>query len=132
MSHLARIVDLKKELLSVGVTCPVAQQTTVENAYVQSLIRLHFLTGGKALAIDETIRNRYIRILDKLNSYTPVNGNLVLQNFNQFFIKLINEAIDYGRVTCADYTFPENFNAKESPAYNALLSQLYSEMSEIK
>ncbi len=81
MSHLAHIVNLKKDLIEAGVTNPQVQIEIVQTAYTKALINVD---GSNKLDEPTCISfNRWI--LSYWNEVTPNKGNLIAAQVGNFF-----------------------------------------------
>ena len=127
MSHVAAIINYKKELLSNGVTDPELQIEFVRTAYISALIRL--LTKYD---VNKEDRKEYLqKVLSYWNEVYPVDGNIIILEIENFYRRLrtsllgVKSDLFVKLVTNDSFTkFPE-FNDLET--YNSLVNIIYSE-----
>lgn len=127
MSHVAAIIDYKKELLTNGVTDPELQIEFVRTAYISALIRL--LTKYD---VNKEDRKEYLqKVLSYWNEVYPVDGNIIILEIENFYRRLrtsllgVKSDLFVKLVTNDSFTkFPE-FNDLET--YNSLVNIIYSE-----
>lgn len=79
MSHLARVINYREHLTSLGVTCAIAQSELCQEAYIRAIIANHARFHGD-LEIHEEEENSLWNQLDKWNSVSPIKARLILES----------------------------------------------------
>lgn len=77
MSHLAKVVAIKEQLIKDGIPNPTKQAAIVRTAYVRALAIFH----RKHLSKPEHCRDFNEYILGYWNETSPINGSLILAEF---------------------------------------------------
>lgn len=74
MSHLAHVLDVKRQLTEAGVLCPEQQSHLLNEAYIRAGLANVFKAGG---TFSETQEKVLWRQLEKWNSVSPINGRFI-------------------------------------------------------
>lgn len=76
MSHLAHVLDVKKELTEAGVLCPFEQSSLLNEAYIRAGCSMVFNAGGN---LSEENDKKLWKQLDKWNRVSPIAAPLIHQ-----------------------------------------------------
>lgn len=94
MSHLARIIAVKKSLIEMGVVNPITQIAVVRTAYVRALAI--FQQSGR-LTKDQH-GEFFNQILGYWNETSPVQGNLVIAELRRFNAEVTASMLALGSI----------------------------------
>lgn len=74
MSHLAHVLDVKRQLTEAGVFCPEEQSHLLNEAYIRAGLANVFKNGG---SFNEGQEKILWRQLEKWNCVSPINGRFI-------------------------------------------------------
>ena len=92
MSHAIKAASVKAAMIKEGITNLVVQQTLVESAYVRALAMFH----RRHLRQPEKCRSFNEYILGYWNEASPINGNLIMAQYNALEARIANALADLG------------------------------------
>lgn len=74
MSHLAHVLDVKRELTEAGIFCPEEQSQLLNEAYIRAGLACIFKTGG---TFNQDQEKALWKQLEKWNCVSPINGRYI-------------------------------------------------------
>lgn len=133
MSHLAKIVAVKEQLIKGGITNPTKQAAIVRTAYVRALYifhRAHFGRPHQCRAFNEYILNYW-------NETSPIQGNLILAMYQSFEGRMNTALLTVGKTMKVDVEITPceeagDLNYVELPGYQELVDTLLGECNHKK
>jgi len=96
MSHLDHIVRVKTKLNELGVTCPKYHRQLIDNAYVDAIVRAHFIYNPTYFVPNEE-KDKYRDKLDCWNSVSPIGYELIWTGVLSFINLSLSSLTSLGR-----------------------------------
>lgn len=83
MSHLDHVVRVKSKLTELGVTCPFQQRDLIDNAYVDAIVRAHFIYNP-TFVVPTNEANAVRDKIDSWNAVSPIGYEKIWVGFISF------------------------------------------------
>lgn len=132
MSHLAHVLDVKRQLTEAGVLCPEQQSHLLNEAYIRAGLACVYKRGG---SFNEDQEKTLWRQLEKWNGVSPINGRFI-HSAIQTRMNLVNGSLSStGALPCPNkFTTHANLdedlvvNVADMEAFPVLVTFLIKEL----
>lgn len=133
MSHLPHVMDYKKKLVELGISCPQQGAQFALEAYSTAIIRHHF-KNSCSIGLSEDEENYVWKMLDRWNSVSPINGSLVFATVKDRMTRLRAALITTGRpipfTTVVVVEGTEGVDVAQNEQFEVLVVYLMSELGK--
>jgi hypothetical protein len=96
MSHLPHVLDYRKHLLNLGITCPEELNNFAQEPYINAILRAHF-RHSSTLSLSDDEEEHVWEQLDRWNKVSPIKGAMIFETVKYRLNTLRKQLMETGR-----------------------------------